>query len=273
MGDKWNAMTEPVPLDETADQRVRDSADLASRDMRHISLPYIDEERPVGVDWGFIERREGVRRLDGYVPTHNGKADGKVLGDSGVTIASGFDLGQHSPPDLKAMGLYQGLIDRLTPYMGPGLRKEAAQKFLEKNPLTISDKEARMIDRRAQIKRYDDLASQYDAATRNAYGAALAIRFRDLPQGTQTAIFDVAFQYGNLASRTPNFWRQITTGQWQEAHNNLLDFKDDYGHRRRKEAGLLAPDIRAGLLPAPPQPPRLGAQGGRAVQGLSSASD
>jgi len=247
-------MQAPVSLEEWADQRVRESADRASRDMRHISLPYLDEKRPAGVDWDFVEEEEGERKLRGYMPTHNGKADGKVLGDSGVTIASGFDLGQHSPSDLKAMGLYQGLIDRLTPYMKPGLRKEAAQKFLKDNPLAISDEEARMIDRRAQIKRYDALASRYNAAARNAYGAAPAPVFQDLPRGTQTAIADVAFQYGNLASRTPNFWRQVTTGQWQDAHGNLLNFQDDHKSRREEEARLLAPDIRAGLLPAPPPP-------------------
>ena len=250
-------MREPVSLEEWADQRVRESADLASRDMRHISLPYIDEERPAGVDWNFVEGREGVRRLDGYMPTDNGKADGKVVGDSGVTVASGFDLGQHSPSDLKAMGLYQGLIDRLTPYMKPGLRREAAQKFLKDNPLAISDEEARMIDRRAQIKSYDDLAGRYNAATRNAYGPTGAPRFQDLPQGAQTAIADVAFQYGSLAAQTPNFWRQVTSGQWQGAYDNLMHFGDDHETRRKEDAGLIGPDIRSGLLPTPPsQPPR-----------------
>jgi hypothetical protein len=255
MGDRWNAMREPVSLEEWTDRRVRESADNASRDTRTLSLPYIDEERPAGVDWNFVERREGVQRLDGYVPTENGKADGKVVGDSGVTVASGFDLGQHSPSDLKAMGLYQGLIDRLTPYMKPGLRKDAAQKFLKDNPLSISDEEARMIDRRAQIKSYDDLAGRYNAATRNAYGPAAAARFQDMPQGAQTAIADVAFQYGNLATETPNFWRQVTTGQWQGARDNLMDFKDAYRTRREREAGLLDPNIQSGLLPAPPRTP------------------
>lgn len=109
-----------------------------------------------------------------------------------------------------------------------------------------------MIDRRAQIKKYDDLALQYNAATRNAYGAASAPVFQDLPVGAQTAIADIAFQYGNLASRTPNFWRQVTTGQWQDAHSNLLDFQDDHRTRREGEANLFAPDIRSGLLPPPP---------------------
>ena len=254
-------MREPVSLEEYAEQarqRVEEAAQQDSRDMRNFSLPYIDEPKPGDVDWDFVKGREGGRRLDGYIPTDNEKADGKVVGDSGVTIASGFDLGQHSPADLKAMGLYQGLIDRLTPYMKSGLRKEAAQKFLKDNPLAISDEEARMIDRRAQIKSYDALASQYDAAARNAYGVPAAPRFQGLPQGAQTAIADVAFQYGNLASRTPSFWRQVTTGQWQDAHSNLMDFRDDHPTRRKMDAGLLAPNIRSGLLPAPPPPKPIG---------------
>jgi hypothetical protein len=69
---------------------------------------------------------------------------------------------------------------------------------------------------------------------------------------------DVAFQYGNLASRTPNFWQQVTTGQWQDAHGNLMDFQDDHKSRREEEARLLASDIRSGLLPAPPPPKPIG---------------
>jgi hypothetical protein len=150
------------------------------------------------------------------------------------------------------MGLYQGLIDRLTPYMKSTLRGTAAKEYLAKNPLRISDEEARLIDRRAQIKSYNDLAGRYNAATRNAYGATPAPRFQDLPPGAQTVIADVAFQYGSLPVKTPNFWQQVTTGQWDAAYNNLMNFGDKYGPRRELEARLLDRDIRAGRLPAAP---------------------
>jgi len=243
-------MTQPVSLEEyarQADQSVAEAADQASQDLRNFSLPYISEGKPTGVDWNFVEAKEGKRYLQGYVPADN---QGRVIGQSGVTIASGIDLGQHGPSDMKALNLYQGLIDRLTPYMKPTLRGAAAQDFLKKNPVSISDEEARMIDERAQTKRYNDVAGQYNAAVANEYGKNPP-RFQGLPQGAQTAITDLAFQYGNLAARTPVFWDQVTTGQWQAAQDNLWNFHDAHEGRRREEAGLLSADIGSGLLPPP----------------------
>ena len=54
-----------------------------------------------------------------------------------------------------------------------------------------------------------------------------------------TTVASVAFQYGNLETETPNFWRQVTSGDWNAAEKNLRDFQDDYGTRRNLEADYL----------------------------------
>ncbi len=60
------------------------------------------------IDWNFILEKEGYK-LKGYVPDpENSK--------SGVTIASGFDLGARTIEDLK--GLPQDIIDALKPFLG-----------------------------------------------------------------------------------------------------------------------------------------------------------
>ncbi len=51
-----------------------------------------------------------------------------------------------------------------------------------------------------------------------------------------TVIASVAFQYGDLESRTPNFWKQVISGDWEAAEANLRNFGDNYGTRRVKEA-------------------------------------
>ena len=57
-------------------------------------------------------------------------------------------------------------------------------------------------------------------------------------------IASVSFQYGvALNRRTPNFWWQITNGDWDGALANLRNFGDRYDTRRNKEADLLAPTI------------------------------
>jgi hypothetical protein len=168
-----------------------------------------------------------------------------------VTIAAGFDLGGRNAADLQALGLPEDLITALTPYLG--LRGQAAQDYLVLNPLNITREQAQQVDALVFNSFYNAVARNYNAA------AAPGLRFQGLPGEAQTAIVDLAHQYGtNLAAATPNFWRQITTGQWQEAYNNLMNFGDDYSPRRQAEAGLLLNAINAGTLPVPLPPlPRL----------------
>ena len=63
--------------------------------------------------------------------------------------------------------------------------------------------------------------------------------FESLPSNKQTAIASVAFQYGDLAKKTPNFWQYATSGNWDSVKRELNDFKDKYPTRRKKEAALL----------------------------------
>ncbi len=66
-----------------------------------------------------------------------------------------------------------------------------------------------------------------------------ALKFKDLTNEQMTVILSVAFQYGDLSKKTPNFWRQVVAGDWAGAKQNLRNFGDDYSTRRNKEADLL----------------------------------
>ena len=166
------------------------------------------------IDWDFILEQEGFR-LKGYVPNPEGS-------DSGVTIASGFDLGARSVSDLK--GLSKEIIDLLTPYLGI---KGAAADEVASN-LVVSDDQAKTINEFAKKKELGLLKKRWKTKTGQS--------FDDLPMREATVITSVAFQYGNLATETPNFWRQVTSGDWDGAVGNLRNFGDAYGSRRNREA-------------------------------------
>lgn len=166
------------------------------------------------IDWNFILEQEGFR-LKGYVPNPEGS-------DSGVTIASGFDLGARSVSDLK--GLSKEIIDLLTPYLGI---KGASADEVASN-LVVSDEQAKTINEFAKKKELGLLKKRWKAKTGQS--------FDDLPMREATVITSVAFQYGNLATETPNFWRQVTSGDWDGAVGNLRNFGDAYGSRRNREA-------------------------------------
>jgi hypothetical protein len=174
------------------------------------------------IDFNFISKLEGGRRTTGYVPNPEGSR-------SGVTIGTGIDLGQMGESDLEQFDFPSELKDKLRPYLGK-IKFEAVD-LLDTMPLHVTDEEAELIDKEVKSRFVRDLERKFnDSAT---------TRFDELLDGVQTVIASVAFQYGDLRRGTPNFWRQITTGDWQGAYRNLRDFGDDYSTRRNQEADLL----------------------------------
>lgn len=179
---------------------------------------------PLAVDFVFIHKLEGAQVTVGYVPDPDGS-------DSGVTIASGFDLGQRRLNDLKALGLSDDLCTRCEPYLG--LKKHDAVEKLSLEPLTLTEDEALTIDTAVRRQHVDELIRNFNADS--------DVPFEDLKPACQTVVASVSFQYGAaLGSRTPNFWRQITSSDWEGALANLRNFGDRYRTRRNKEADLLA---------------------------------
>ena len=49
----------------------------------------------------------------------------------------------------------------------------------------------------------------------------------------------MAFQYGDLKTKTPKFYKLALAGDWQGVYNVLMDFEDNYPTRREKEAAYL----------------------------------
>ena len=179
------------------------------------------------IDWDFITGKEGYE-LVGYVPAQD-------VSKSGVTIASGFDLGERSVEELKSGGLPKELINKLKPFLG--LKGEAAVDVADQ--LQVTEEEADKLNKFAKEQSVRLLKSRWKKAT--------GTDFEDLPKAKATVIASVAYQYGNLSTETPNFWTQVTAengqGDWNAAVNNLRDFKDAYGNRRNAEADYYEQNI------------------------------
>lgn len=174
------------------------------------------------IDWDFIALLEGGRCLVGYVPDP-GKSQ------SGVTIATGVDLGARSVEDLKDLGFSRRLVEILAPYCH--VKGRAAVDLLDRRPLVISAPDAVALDRRIKEKALERLVSAYDRAT--------GVSFGTLPPGIRTVIGSVAFQYGDLASECPKFWAAACGRDWSAMRAELMDFGDRYPGRRHFEAVFL----------------------------------
>ncbi|WNO10538.1 pesticin C-terminus-like muramidase [Teredinibacter sp. KSP-S5-2] len=181
---------------------------------------------PVNIDYDFIQKLEGGCQTQGYVPDPESSR-------SGVTIATGFDLGQRTKQDLIDLGLNAFLVNLLSPYCG--YQGEEAEAYLKNHPLKISNAQAELIDFSVKTQHTLKLEVVYNASIDKD-----KIRFSALPSPIQTVIASVSFQYGiGLKKRAPKFWQAITEQDWKRTLTILLDFEDRYTTRRNQEARLL----------------------------------
>ncbi len=118
----------------------------------------------------------------------------------------------------------------MLPYVGK--KKHQALAFLQSEPLQVTAQQVEEINRYSHAQVEANLRQQWQQS-------APAMDFDELADECQTVVASVAFQYGNLGKRTPNFWRQVTQCDWQGASDNLRNFGDKYSNRRLQEADLL----------------------------------
>ena len=178
--------------------------------------PNVDIAEP-NVDIVEISNYEG-NELKGYVPDAKGSK-------SGVTIGSGLDLGDRNINDLK--GLPQEIIDKLEPFLG--LKGNNAVAVAKK--LNITKEEAKIINTFAHKQSLTKLKKKWNKDSK--------IKFNKLNKEQATVLASVAFQYGDLKTKTPTFYRLALAGDWQGVYDELIDFKDNYPTRRKKEAAYL----------------------------------
>ncbi|MDT0596236.1 pesticin C-terminus-like muramidase [Glaciecola petra] len=171
------------------------------------------------IDFEFISKLEGGCVLKGYVPDHKNSK-------SGVTIATGFDLGARNDRDLRKIGLSPVLIGKLYPYLGR--KSTEAYEYIQQHPLRISKNEGNIVDTGVKRLLIEKLVERYNEDSQLA--------FNDLPACWQTVIASVEFQYGSIRKACPKFWSYVTQQEWDTAINELKSFGDNYASRRNQEA-------------------------------------
>ncbi|WP_226824438.1 pesticin C-terminus-like muramidase, partial [Acidithiobacillus caldus] len=215
---------------------------------------FLDQERKV-VDWAVFDRN-----------LHKIK-------HSGVTIDTGYDLGQHSEYDVRnaarayirekgalpaGMNL-EDLIGRLRPFFarGPGkaLEGRAAMEALVAKPeFALSDQEAEFLRDTHIFRDAPTVAGQYQEKQRNGVG-----NFYQLPAEVQTTIIDWTWAFGTKddSDHTRAFWQHVYRGEWaqlrRELESNTLDVGPnrayqsvDYVRRRRALGALLGKALDRG---------------------------
>lgn len=191
----------------------------------------------------FLNRQgvEGPRQLRGYIPARPGNFYGNanqrpdtytVIGVSGVTIATGCDLGQTDAATLQSYGLPLAIVNQLRPYLGQ--KSAAAIAKLSALPLTIAADTAALLDEcvhAGYLQRY----------VAPAYSKASGVSFDALPKQAQAVVFSVCYQKGCGGVRRdwPKLWGYLVAQDWCAASKELLTGFSQYKLRRKIEGDLL----------------------------------
>jgi GH24 family phage-related lysozyme (muramidase) len=188
---------------------------------------------------GVLARFEGKAITRGYIPCQQGTwypggpDKGAILGQSGVSIATGVDLGQQTERGFA--GLPPDLLAKLRLYFG--LKKQAAKDALVNQPLVLTAEEVAQLDRLIHKRYIDETARMFGFA------------FEGAPQQVQAVAVSLHYQFGVLKRQESpalqQAWDAMRHGKYQEAAN-ALENPDLWSHahraylvRRRMEAALL----------------------------------
>jgi hypothetical protein len=183
------------------------------------------------IDLRFISEREGGQQLKGYVPMKAGIA----IGESGVTIATGVDLGQMNRQELSRMKISTVLKSKLGNYVG--IKKAIAIDFLKRNPLTITRAEAIELDTEKGKTIFIPLINYYNQDS--------IIPFHQIPSSAQTVLASLAWHRGpnfRVKKQFIGIWNAAIYQNWEGMAEELRAYKTavkGIKNRRLLEASLL----------------------------------
>ena len=185
----------------------------------------------IGVDYEFIKRQEessdSRQSQIGFVPSR----DGNVIGNSGVTVGTGIDLGKQGERELRSLGVNQQLIDKVKPYLG--VTGKAAVDLVTSKPLSLTRNEVDILNN-AYLTR--DVSS--------IIGSIGEERYMSLEPEAKTVILSLVRNFGPKAMNY-NTVRDLVAGRYESARLRLEN-PEKYGFtnreldaRRQREAALI----------------------------------
>jgi chaperonin GroES len=198
----------------------------------------------------YIGAAENASRiLTGHVPKN---PDGSAMGDSGVTVSTGLDLGKQTDESLRNMGLDEALISKLSPFLGKTGQDALDLVNSEDENITLTDDEYDQIDRKLLEFEFNNLQNLWDSGSIRGMDPAGTLRWLDLTPAQRTVIQSVLRQYGKGGA--PTFIGHASRGDWVNVINELDNFvnpdsgKEQYLSRREKDSNLLREELGLELV-------------------------
>ncbi len=193
-------------------------------------LRRINDQLGTRVNFAALSRFEGGQWTSGYVPP---------AGKSGVTIGTGFDVGQWNKRAFRTqLGLPEDLARRLDPYTG--LIRGDAVAQLKRVPLVVTRDEANVIDQGVHRYFVEQTRSYWDR-----HRGPGTPSYNDLSSAQQTVLFSRTFHQGVGMPRTgvaQSFYQAAQRNDWAAAEGHLRNYRVSQGWYRERvgaESALL----------------------------------
>ena len=225
------------PSDYTGQPRVPSSCKVEQQDCPpswKSGIPEGSETSPPMVYQKFLTCHEGFT-LCGYVPID--PKSGEVLGQSGLTIGAGVDLGSKSRASFASLS-NKTLIDKVEPYFG--LKRNLAACAAIERPLNLTLAEANTLTDTVTNDTANNVSERYHS---EKYESSLP--FASIPRAIRTAIVSVWFQFGSPPAY-PKFWSFVIKNDWDNAvvelrkfYTNPNDQQQGDLRRRNDEADII----------------------------------
>ena len=208
------------------------------------------------IDWKVVSQREGDCWLTPYVPM---RGRPPYLGNeevtdqlaqlvdrsSGVTVATGFDVGTKSKHELDVIGLPAAIQKKLGRFCKLHRRQameelyRAIREGSDPYAIDLTEPEADLVDALSQQYMTATIAREYD---KGVAGQQAKKRFAELDSRVQTAIVCFAWQYGQHLTAYHSepgrtFKKLIFEQHWLDVANHLKSIQNDR-LRRALEASL-----------------------------------
>jgi len=183
------------------------------------------------VDFAFLSEWEGGQYLRGYIPF----TGGVVAGASGMTIATGFDIGQIGEKQLKQYDLPASAVAQIKPFLnvkfgGPSsplkksmTKQEVAAHVAKLGPVPIISKsDAEAVDAAIHGAHLSSASDSWNAARKKSVPS-----FEELPEAWQTVLFSRTFHQGMGMPKTAvakPFYAAATEGRWDDAVQALASY-------------------------------------------------
>ena len=200
-----------------------DMTENINRDLTEINKGY-----PIGINFRFLSALEGGSGHKANIPLNRSAAvnNGDVGNQSGVTVGSGFDLGQLPPGAagqtvLREYGFPESLVQKFSPYLGK--KRLDAFRELDKKPLILSHEELDLVNRQVMTRQGNECIVQWDSTASQSRKEGLKTPyFHELTSNQQTIIFSRYYHQGpGWRSLNKAIYGSMVKNDWEGVKENL----------------------------------------------------